>query len=682
MLSEETQRLIEDQVEREEGMVQAGIDRFRDGLEDLARRNEGSKSKPTRRLLAAALPEAGPYLHAQALAYESQTKSGKRLRTVRGVLEVGAEAAVVIGLKCAFQGISNHLDLRAICLNIGREVQIQLWACSLRKDDPKRFARIFKAKNTTVRRKKLSIERQAEEREYEHWSHADELRVGAVIVNALLVSTGIFQTESRYSHQHGHNIKFLALTADASECLQELHELLSLTRPLYRPMVVPPTPWKAYEGGPYITDAANLRTVLVRGRASPKLINSAIESGDMSEALGAINTLQSTAYRINTRVLEVVEWAWKLDLGGQEGLKKLPRASLVDLPEIPEDASEDQVRQLKKDRKELRELNRAIEAGALAFHTAMLEAKELASYDRFYLPHNFDFRGRVYPIPHFNHQREDYISALFEFSDGVPLGQHGHKWLANQLASTSEWEEVHKRPLQERVAWAERRSEQFISIARDPYTNTEWITAAKPFGFLSGCYEWMEAHRVGPNYASRLPIALDGSNSGIQHYSAALRSRPDAVLVNLTDTEYPQDLYSAVAGRVLGNLEGGHEDAERRPLPGPYGGSILVGERKEPVDEVRGTPQTVGNGRGLSLAYRDSIDSRGGPPNSNGLQPGTDPRRGPNDVSGREDVTPGNSGISGRVQQSRNGGKVQQLPSCDVDPKRKWLSQGVTRKTV
>ena len=48
-------------------------------------------------------------------------------------------------------------------------------------------------------------------------------------------------------------------------------------------------------------------------------------------------------------------------------------------------------------------------------------AREMATYDRFYLPCNFDFRGRVYPIPNFSSNRDDHIKALFLLANARPI---------------------------------------------------------------------------------------------------------------------------------------------------------------------------------------------------------------------------------------------------------------------
>lgn len=54
---------------------------------------------------------------------------------------------------------------------------------------------------------------------------------------------------------------------------------------------------------------------------------------------------------------------------------------------------------------------------------------------------------------------------------------------------------------------------------------------------------------------SSLPIHQDGSCNGLQHYAALGRDTAGAISVNLTPSEIPQDVYSAVATLVEANRQ-------------------------------------------------------------------------------------------------------------------------------
>lgn len=56
----------------------------------------------------------------------------------------------------------------------------------------------------------------------------------------------------------------------------------------------------------------------------------------------------------------------------------------------------------------------------------------------FWLPHNMDFRGRVYPCPpHLNHLGSDMARSLLCFAKGEPLGSNGLDWLKVSLFKNS-----------------------------------------------------------------------------------------------------------------------------------------------------------------------------------------------------------------------------------------------------
>lgn len=63
-------------------------------------------------------------------------------------------------------------------------------------------------------------------------------------------------------------------------------------------------------------------------------------------------------------------------------------------------------------------------------------AQSYLNIDKFYFPHNLDFRGRVYPIPpHLNHIGADLPRGLLMFSEGMKLRSSGLKWLKIHTAN-------------------------------------------------------------------------------------------------------------------------------------------------------------------------------------------------------------------------------------------------------
>ena len=94
-----------------------------------------------------------------------------------------------------------------------------------------------------------------------------------------------------------------------------------------------------------------------------------------------------------------------------------------------------------------------------------------------------------------------------------------------------------------RVQWVEEHHDDIISYATQPFADLTWTKADKPFMFLAACRAYADALQGLPVH---LPVAFDGSCSGLQHLCAMSRD-PIGSMVNLTPGEAPQDIYMVVA---------------------------------------------------------------------------------------------------------------------------------------
>jgi len=215
-------------------------------------------------------------------------------------------------------------------------------------------------------------------------------------------------------------------------------------------------------------------------------------------------------------------------------------------------------------------------------------SQKFAEEEAIWFPHELDFRGRIYPIPLGgpNPQGDDAAKALLEFSNGVPLGEDGPGWLAIHIANLFG---VDKVPFEERVDWVMANHESIMDSADNPLDGQRfWTTADSPYCALAACFDWAGYTREGPDYVSRVPVALDGSNSGLQHFSAMLRDPIGARAVNLLPAERPQDVYMQVATQAQVFV-----DADVSPPP-------------EPHKSIADDPGTVAEAAARWIAARDA----------------------------------------------------------------------------
>jgi DNA-directed RNA polymerase, mitochondrial len=384
---------------------------------------------------------------------------------------------------------------------------------------------------------------------------------GIKMIDLLLDSTGLVEmysvrrSRSRASGGGFRTTILLRLTDDTRKWMSERNDALEFRQPLMMPMVVPPLDWGPDVPGGY-RFVLRGKFDLVRGMRGMNA--AAVRETSMPLVYQALNAVQRTAWRINPKVLALIEQIQRR--GGD--LCAIPGFDDMPIPAKPHDIATN---------KESRKAWRKIAARAHDLnHDRASKRKEVVAVtsaastvkdaDRIYFPFNLDFRGRIYPVAtYLSPQGDDLSRALLTFADGKPLGPNGAAWLAihlaNLLDTTPDGDKISKFTLEERCSWVQRHTLQIQAVANDPFGDLWWTKADKPLQFYAACCEWdgfaqAFAKGEGDTYVSSLPIAMDGSCNGLQHFSAMWRDAKGGRAVNLVPTDAPQDVYQRVADRV------------------------------------------------------------------------------------------------------------------------------------
>src|SRR5262249_13591567 len=138
-----------------------------------------------------------------------------------------------------------------------------------------------------------------------------------------------------------------------------------------------------------------------------RAVRHAIGAGKMQRVLDALNALQKVPYTINEHVLEFML---------SEGVPPYPEG--------------EQPKFWKHRYKQW--MTARNEAESFITDTTFAEPCPL-----FWVALNFEFRGRILGISHFNFQREDRVRGLFLFAKGEPIGIEGLRWLKAHVARTA-----------------------------------------------------------------------------------------------------------------------------------------------------------------------------------------------------------------------------------------------------
>ena len=503
-------------------------------------------------------------IETEVLKFDSGGANGRPRAWLELIKDIDPDTLAYIGLNTTFDAVLKFGSQTSTLSKIGRRIELENFALGLYQFDSKLHKRITAqvTKDHTSQVYRIKAARIIAAKEgYKpiKWSSKDCVTAGGPILSAVLKVSDLFTT---FDLNFGTtNTKMvIGLTEEARASLFQMETDASWAEPMYGPMIVPPQPWTSFNTGCYYDFALSSSVPLVRGanREQRKAIQHHFEKFGTPDYVKALNAVQATPLKINTDVLSVLEWATenRLDFG------KFPEMVAPKFPKTPENIDEmdsEIAMQLKKDQKAWHGKAREADANQGNMYAVLKTANEMSGYDQFWLPWNFDFRGRLYPVSTFNYHRDDHVKSLFTLANGKAVDGDTRDWLSIHLANCGDFEKVSKRSFKDRIDWVANHHDQIMATAQDFKATFDWWRQAdKPFQFLAAVYEYAKLEN-DPDALVCLPPAMDGTNSGVQHYSSAMRNSDDAMLVNLIPSDKCQDVYAAVAEvstRLLEELKG------------------------------------------------------------------------------------------------------------------------------
>jgi DNA-directed RNA polymerase len=537
-------------------------------------------------------------LQADMDAQAAITRSGRRREWFKLLAETGltARALATIAGRVAADSVFHDFGLTSNQRNCGRLVEYNINMNRYQEADKRnqdyviRKARKsrsdFAAKNVMIR----GAERA--DVDLVSWTDEQATKVGGWLLGWVCEVSPYVETAyvaTKYHDAKSGKIKharrrILALTPVGKELVEDSEIVRKDALFQYWPMITAPIDWESPEVGGYLRDD---RALMVR-KASQAL-TARLTDDPPEMVLQALNIAQRVSHRINKPVFEVMRTAYDrgLDLFSDKNVEMLlPELPLWEGPEWDDCTEDEQKAKLKfnqnlevieAERREIASRRGSIEA---ALDAAQRDLEE----DSLYFVHSLDRRGRLYPNGSgVSPQGAKFEKALIEAAEGEPIGDdNGPFWLAVHIANCFGGADpitpVDKMSYEDRVVWFEANEEELLADVASPFRhNALWMKAESPFEFLAGAFAWAGYLLEGPSYKCRIAVARDGSNSGLQHFSALMRDEAGAGRVNVSPSELPADVYRDVMVLVHNSLDSyrpgddGYESAEQWRTPDENG---------------------------------------------------------------------------------------------------------------
>lgn len=552
--------MIEKQIELEKQMTQLSIDNYRNELQKAKENHTFGVSRPATQLILRVLEEYKNSIDKYLKEYSAgnPVKSTIAADVISRIPD--SEVTAYISARVILNAMYSSTKIQSLYKAIGQSLEDEFkmssfrdknsdYYTSIQSDLNRRGANIQRKKNVTtgVFRTKLEFM-------LDRWTITEKFHAGMVLLHLFMESTGLIKFEDVYLKRK--HFKYVTPTDELTQWFEKINEKLELLQPLFLPMVCKPKEWTGVLEGGYISPYLK-RNKLVKNNNKEYLTK--LNTAEMPIVYNAINHLQNTSWQINRRILEVVNTLWEegraiADLPDREDevLTPFPYPSL----DLKNDAlTQEQQVTIKNWKREVYEIHkRNVQQRSVRILTAQILkiAEQFKDYEKIYYPYQMDFRGRLYPVPVLlQPQGSDLAKGLLRFAEGKEVDEQSIKWLKIHGANVYGYD---KESYEKRINWIDSNSNSIKSYAQNPLGNRGWAEADKPFQFLAFCFEYNDYLYDPDGFRTYIPVQLDGTCNGLQHYSALLRDETGAKAVNLIDSDKPSDIYETVAEKLKEKL--------------------------------------------------------------------------------------------------------------------------------
>ena len=466
------------------------------------------------------------------------------------------KVTALIALKHIMNTITTTKNLTATAIKLGGRIETEISLKNFKNLNPDLYHIVKKDLDKRSfnyaykRRKYREMAKKDEVVSWEEWSTTERLHTGMQLITLMVESVGLIEIGT---DQHKHKtFKVIRQTAFTKKWIQDRNSFNELLNPEYLPMVLAPksvVDGQVQGHGYWTSEMPELDLVKQRG----KKFTNELENHDMPEVTSAVNLMQSTAYRINTFILEVMQNAWdkSLSIGG------MPPIENLDIPQKPHDidTNKEALFEYKKACVIVHTENNRMSSKRMLYAKIINLAEQFKEYVTMYFPIQLDFRGRAYCVPAFlNYQSINGAKALLNFSQGKAITKEnrGVFWLSVHGANMWGNDKV---TFEDREKWTYDNADWIKACAEDPIGNRQWEDADNAFQFLAFCDEWNRYTKEGDGFISHIPVNVDGSCNGLQIYSLLLKDKVAGSLVNCVPNDVPQDIYGLVKDEVVKNAE-------------------------------------------------------------------------------------------------------------------------------
>jgi DNA-directed RNA polymerase len=543
---------IEEQVNFERDAIKCGLDKLRKQTKDLEDKQYASATAYGTASMDMLLPLVVERIEETVEYQVKRGKNGVSFKHIHEYLrDVEPLAAAGIALKVTFDRVFSTKDGASQLVNVTdaigqaveQECQMQYYerVCpgllKVIKDNYWHRACGTHQKLVVVR----TLINRSDVTPWKTWQRDVRVKLGNWLLSCIMDASGWFTRDMQREGRK--TVNYVIATPDFMKIKDEVMAQCELFSPIAYPMLIEPNNWTNERHGGYLLNEIRMCHDLVRRGDRTRI------QGETP--LAALNKIQKVAYTLNPFVTMVANHL--MDKGISVG-KFIP---IVDYPlpvkPVDIDTNKEARQSYKRDCAEI--YNKKADVYRRSCRTRMtMEAVDLfKDKEMFFIPHSFDYRGRMYPIPSFlTMQDTDFGKSLLKFYEGSKLTPDAEDWLSFQVATTYGHD---KETIKYRLEWTTNNHHLITRIAEDPIgCLPDWESAEEPWLFLAACDEYYHCCIKRDRDYTALPVAVDATCSGLQILAGLCRDASTASLVNVLPGKRPADAYRTVAEHAKPNV--------------------------------------------------------------------------------------------------------------------------------
>lgn len=471
--------------------------------------------------------------------------------------------AAYFALRTIFNNIILKKPIHTICASIGQLIEDEIKFTRFHDEHKEYFNTLidsFDNRNITNYQHKhrvLTHRMNFKGVAWNSWTPIERFHVGSHMVRLVHENTDLIEIFVRKTQ--GKHETVVRPTEQCMEWIQKNIEHASMLNPELMPCIIKPNDWTTFDDGGYYSPELRKICKLVTIRNGNGAHRDVMRRSDLSSITGAVNLIQAVPWEINKEVHECIKdvWTKNLRIG-------LPPSQPLKIPACPlpkelkkEQMDEEQEKQFTSWKMEAAKVytdEKTRVSKCFQAVRVLKLANAYSQFDQFYFPYITDFRARFYTTSSgFSPQGPNFGKGIIRFKNGKRVGERGAQWFMIHGANKFGYD---KDTYKDRILKIKEHHDEIMNTCDDPLSTRDfWGNADKPWQFLAWCYEYKGMCKDGHDFVSHLPVALDGSCNGLQHYSAALLDIVGGGATNLLPSTAPADIYQDVADVVLTKLK-------------------------------------------------------------------------------------------------------------------------------